>query len=183
MTTEDAECQDVLAFNIKFSQLTSTVPTHLTRRKLADRANFMLEELKEFGQAAGLTLVAELDDGGKAYFVVDEYGSQDLDLQADALIDLTYVAKGTGVMMGLPWKVLWDDVQRANMAKELGTTHRGYLMDVRKPKGWKGPQTSQILRDAGYRLEDFTTKRPGLITEVTVVDDDKCLDDACHRRA
>ena len=126
---EDYEYLDVKSFHIKFGQLASPEVRHLTRRKLLERASFMQEELDEFKLALE---------------------TQDLPLLADALIDLVYVAKGTAVMMGLPWAALWDDVQWANMAKVHGTTHRGNLVDVRKPPGWEGPKTLQILTKAGY---------------------------------
>jgi predicted HAD superfamily Cof-like phosphohydrolase len=177
----DREFKDVRDFHLKFNQIAADQPGHLTRRKLAERANFLLEELREFAQGAGLILLYNLETG-LVSFVVDEHGSQDLALQADSLIDLVYVAKGTAVMLGLPWQPLWDDVQRANMAKTLGLTHRGYLMDVKKPEGWQPPNTSEILYLAGYREADFSTKRPDLADEeVTIIDDDKCREDECHR--
>src|ERR1700743_1955821 len=52
--TDDAEMADVRAFSVKFKQLNATTPRHLTRRKLAERANFMFEELIEFAEASGL---------------------------------------------------------------------------------------------------------------------------------
>ena len=56
-------------------------------------------------------------------------------------------------MMGLPWQELWDDVQRANMAKERGTTKRGNVVDVMKPAGWQPPKTQEILVSHGYDPE------------------------------
>ncbi len=101
----------------------------MTKRKLVERVECLQEELTEFAQACE---------------------AQDLEAQADALVDLIYFALGTAVMLGLPWKQLWRDVQRANMAKERGETQRGHKVDVRKPAGWVPPQGLAILQRAGY---------------------------------
>lgn len=174
----DQEIFDVFKFHVKFRQILSAVPSFLTRRKAAERANFMLEELTEYGVAAGLTL--QYDYGSHKFkFVPDATLVPDMALQSDALIDLTYVAKGTGVMMGLPWYPLWKDVQRANMAKELGVTPRAlanpgqYLMDVGKPPGWEPPNTDAILADAGFT--------PGAFQTDGAHDEAKCLEDAIYR--
>lgn len=124
-----SHAEDVREFQEKFGQLLSTHPRHLTRRKLQERAECLLEELDEFKEAVE---------------------SQDLAAQADALVDLVYFALGTANMMGLPWQELWDDVHRANMAKERGVGKRGHLVDCIKPEGWKGPCTDEILKEHGY---------------------------------
>lgn len=120
---------DVKDFHKKFGLLAYDTPGLLTHRKLKERVEFLQEELNEF---------------------VEGCARQDLAEQADALVDLVYVAMGTAAMLGLPWEVLWDDVQRANMSKVRGVTHRGHAVDVTKPAGWIGPQTHQILRDFGF---------------------------------
>lgn len=124
-----SHAEDVRDFQEKFGQLLSTDPRHLTQRKLMERWEFLNEELEEFRLA------------------VD---TQDLAGQADALVDLVYVALGTANMLGLPWQDLWEDVHRANMAKERGVGKRGHLVDCIKPPGWKGPRTEDILREHGY---------------------------------
>lgn len=180
--TEDKELFDVRAFHHKFGQIDSAKPTHLTRRKLAERANFMLEELNEFAKAAGLVAVAingNVEVVGTIFRFEDCDGDQDMSLQADALVDLVYVAKGTAAMMGLPWAALWDDVQRANMAKVRGQTHRGNAFDVAKPPGWQGPKTLTILRQFGYGVIDFCS----LIRGSLRIDDTKCKDDPAEHRA
>lgn len=150
----DTEFVDVMKFHVKFGQLATAFPRHLTQRKLGERINFMFEELKEFAEAAGFRQdITHDEDSGRPniIFAIDDQNvPQDIALQADALVDLVYVAKGTAVMMGLPWEELWDDVQGANMRKVRGMTHRGNLMDVSKPPGWVGPRTMEILQAAGY---------------------------------
>lgn len=173
---EDLEFLEVKEFHEKFNQIVGAKPQHLTRRKLAERANFLFEELMEFANASSLLFTRD----GK--FIVDEIGpDQDMALQADALIDLVYVAKGTAVMMGLPWSELWVDVQRANMAKVLGETPRSkanpgqFLMDVTKPEGWTPPNTTEILNRNGYVR--------GLFTHGRVVNDNYCVDDKIYTDA
>lgn len=142
--------EDVAKFHEKFDLLRHTKPGRLTKRKLQERIEFMQEELNEFKAAAGLNFVpAQVGTFGGPEIWINK-GPQDLVQQADALVDLVYVALGTAVMMGLPWQALWDDVQRANMAKVRGATHRGHAVDVKKPKDWIPPQGDKILHEAGY---------------------------------
>lgn len=128
---EDPEYLDVRAFNQKFNMMVHDAPVMLSERLAQERRAHMQEELNEF---------------------MDASVARDINGMADALIDLVYFAKGTAVKMGLPWRALWDDVQRANMAKVPGITRRGPMFrhDVEKPEGWVGPQTAEILRTAGY---------------------------------
>jgi len=152
--TPSKEFQDVRDFHQKFELLCFDKPARLTKRKLVERVEFMLEELLEFAQSAGLDVQVARDEDGVWLRHVEPSLSveeQDMAGQADALVDLVYVALGTAVMLGLPWDWLWDDVQRANMAKVRGMTKRGHAVDVTKPPGWQGPQTQRILDLAGYR--------------------------------
>jgi predicted HAD superfamily Cof-like phosphohydrolase len=152
----DREIKDVKDFAVKFGQLNYDRPGHITNRKATERVQFLLEELIEltmgFGmliQVGGIVITtSSLRDGTITFLECD---TQDLGEQADALVDLVYVAKGTAIMLGLPWDMLWDDVQRANMAKVHGIGKRGHLMDAIKPAGWEPPITDEILKSAGYR--------------------------------
>lgn len=121
--------KDVQAMHRHFNITIHDKPTHLTARKLHERINFMQEELDEFNAAVN---------------------EQDMSEMADALIDLVIVAMGTAAMMGLPWKELFKDVHRANLAKVRGVGKRGHAVDLIKPEGWQGPLTKFILADAGY---------------------------------
>lgn len=144
------EFADVDAFHEKFQLLRFQKPGHLTKGKLRERIEFMQEELNEFIEGCGLVAITTTDSPGTPVLAYEDEGEQDLAKQADALVDLVYVALGTAVMLGLPWDWLWNDVQRANMAKVRGVTHRGHAVDVKKPEGWQGPQTERILNIAGY---------------------------------
>ncbi len=149
--TPSKEFQDVRDFHQKFELLCFDKPARLTKRKLVERVEFMQEELNEFIEGCGLITMENADSPGIPVLSYEDDGEQDLAKQADALVDLVYVALGTAVMLGLPWDWLWDDVQRANMAKVRGMTKRGHAVDVTKPPGWQGPQTQRILDLAGYQ--------------------------------
>lgn len=122
------EMEDMRSFYEKFKQPYATAPVwkydHL---RMGERERFMQEELDEFKTARENNDLAEM---------------------ADALIDLVYVTKGTALELGLPWENLWQDVQRANMAKVIGKTKRNISFDVAKPPGWEPPNTLQILMEA-----------------------------------
>lgn len=157
--TEDAEYLDVRAFQQKFGQLVGERPRFLTERKAVERIKFMGEELNEFVKGMNEKNILEM---------------------ADALVDLVYVAKGTAVMMGLPWRALWNDVHDANMSKVPGKTHRGDLVDVCKPAGWAEPVTGDIL-DA-YGFDDSAYCMAGADDEVHLIKDglEKAVDRGLH---
>lgn len=109
-------------------------PTEITPELLEFRTRFLKEELQEFTDAS---------------LVMDHAA------MADALIDLVYVAMGTAHFFGYPWQELWDDVQRANMAKERAAADgsnsaRQSAWDVVKPEGWVPPKTAEILAKHGF---------------------------------
>lgn len=175
---DDRECKMVSDFHVRFAQIVSYAPSHLTRRKLRERFVSMLEEVLEFGEACGLRVVDTVGDDIRpkdcGNYVVHAGSDYDYPTMVDSLVDLVYFAKGTAVMMGVPWAPLFDDVQRANMAKVPGITHRGFLMDVKKPEGWVGPQTQTILERYGYN--------PSLWVDASGYHDDaKAIDDPIHK--
>lgn len=125
--------EDVLAFHRKFDLPTPETPQLLDSRTFAYRADFLIEEVAEFAAA---------------------HNAGDLSGAADALVDIAYVALGTAIMMGLPWRDLWNEVQRANMLKVRGKSDgsdskRGSPLDVVKPPGWTPPDISAVLRKHG----------------------------------
>ena len=127
----DKEIQDVKAFREKFNMFINDRPQHVSQRMLMERIECMQEELNEFKLAVEAQNLAE---------------------QADALVDLVYFAKGTAIILGLTeaWPHLWDDVQRANMAKIRGVGKRGHMVDCVKPEDWQPPFTLTILITYGY---------------------------------
>lgn len=148
------EFADVGQFLTKFGMLQFDTPGHLSAGKLKERIELLQEELDEFIEAAGFKWSP--GHGYVEYDPIDNPGAQHLGNQADALVDLVYIALGTAHMLGLPWDWLWDDVQRANMAKVRGVKPgRDHAVDVIKPDGWLGPQTNRILELAGYKHADW----------------------------
>lgn len=133
------ELNDVREFHKKFSMVVGDKPGHLSERYISERIGLIEEEFNEFMTAVSTNDIAE---------------------QIDALIDMIYVIKGTLVALGISdtaWKILWDDVHRANMSKVRGVGPRGNKVDVVKPDDWVEPQTKKILRAAGYEwLKWFT---------------------------
>jgi len=147
------ESADVRACHEKFGILVSDEPSHLTMRKLRERIDFLQEELNEFKGACE---------------------GQDLAKQFDALLDMVYVAKGTGVMLGLPWSDGWREVQRANMSKVRGVGPRGHKVDLVKPVGWIAPRIEHVLERAGYAFETWThPTRPDAVFEGVCRDDEE----------
>lgn len=110
----------------------------------AGRPNLLDDDLYEFRHKF---LQEELDE------FMDAHRRADLADAADALIDLVYVAMGTAHFMGLPWQELWDEVQRANMAKvrsasaeeSAASSGRHHSFDVIKPPGWTPPNIEGVL--------------------------------------
>lgn len=62
--------------------------------------------------------------------------------QADALVDLVYIAIGNAIVQGIPWDPIWAAVHAANMRKEPDPTSAKL---VRKPVGWKAPDVATII--------------------------------------
>ena len=81
------------------------------------------------------------------------YEASDLPGVLDGLIDLVYVALGTGVCMGLPWAAAWEEVHRANMSKVRGANASRDLsthaVDLIKPPDWRPPDLDAVLRRVG----------------------------------
>lgn len=129
-------------------------PREVSEELIRFRANFMQEELHEFRNGAAI---------------------MDHEKMFDALLDLAYVVFGTAQLLGYPWQAGWDEVQRANMAKERclldhvfvqrdGVNQcmkcnqpkehhslRGSEFDVIKPAGWTSPALSPILEASGFK--------------------------------
>lgn len=125
--------RDVRDFGVKYGLPLSDDPHLLALADWRYRYGFLQEEMAETDQA---------------------YHEGDLAGVADGLIDLIYVAIGTLQLMGVPVAEGWNEVQRANMAKErvpsAEGSKRGHGWDVRKPAGWKPPDWDRVLRDATF---------------------------------
>ena len=132
-----SEQQEVYAFMEKFRVPMAIEPSFLDSKAFAFRANFMGEELNEFCQA---------------------HAKKDMHGCADALVDLAYVLHGTALMMGIPWCQIWNEVQRANMAKMRAVSKtqskRKSSLDVVKPEGWRGPDHTRALGEGPWPVFD-----------------------------
>ena len=79
----------------------------------------------------------ELDETKRAF------EQKDAPEMVDGIIDLCVFAIGTLEVFGVDANKAWDEVYRANMAKEVGIKEGRPnplgLPDLVKPEGWKGP--------------------------------------------
>jgi predicted HAD superfamily Cof-like phosphohydrolase len=114
------------------------------------RLRFLLEELGELCEGYGMKLDWVL--GGTPAAAPD----QDLAQIADALVDLSYVALGTGHLHSMPWAAMFDEVHRANMSKERATSvddprsTRRSALNVVKPAGFQPPDVGRVLQEHGW---------------------------------
>lgn len=119
---------DIYDFHTKFGFVFPKQPTELSKEMYNFRVKFMHEELKEYEDA--------IEEGN-------------LEKQFDALIDLVYVALGTGYLHGFPFARGWDEVHAANMRKERAdkntASDRGGTNDIIKPEGWQPPDLSKFV--------------------------------------
>lgn len=133
----DRETAMVQEFHKKFgvdkAQLVS--PGIMDHETFNFRAMFMKEELDEFSEA---------------------YCEGDIVKMFDALLDLTYVVKGTALLAGITstqWALGFDVVHNANIqktrAQSASESKRGSALDVIKPPGWEihkpEPKLKKIL--------------------------------------
>ena len=83
-------------------------------------------------------LPEELDETQRAAFIYE-----DPEEIVDGLIDLCVVAIGTLDAFGVDANAAWDEVLKANMAKEVGVKPERPnplgLPDLMKPEGWEPP--------------------------------------------
>lgn len=120
---------DVMAFHRKFGCATYIEPGAPPPNVQELRKKLMREELNE-------TEVAM------------EAGN--LEGVADGLADLIYVAIGTALAYGIDLRPVWNEVQRANMAKEGGGRREdGKIL---KPEGWVAPDIKTALTEG--RLDE-----------------------------
>lgn len=109
---------------------TPAAPRLLSQERQTWSENFLQEELDEFRKA---------------------YAEGNLPDAVDALVDTVYVAIGRLLEMGVPPTEAWDPVQRANLAKERGRTHRGVDTDAAKPEGWMPPDHETLMKNLALR--------------------------------
>lgn len=92
----------------------------------------------------------------------DAISGEDLEDTVDAILDLTYVALGALVEMGVSPLPVFEVVHEANMLKHAGTVDRrpenaGH--DAVKPEGWKPPNLAPYLTVTRADLDDVLFAR------------------------
>ncbi len=129
---------DVHEFHQKF-ELPCRKPGETFQRDIVlFRLSFLLEELQELSSALN---------------------NDNIEEATDALVDLIYVAAGTGEILSLPLKSAWNEVHKANMKKikisSSKESKRGSIIDIAKPSGWKPPDIFKYLdaKDRKMRLK------------------------------
>jgi predicted HAD superfamily Cof-like phosphohydrolase len=156
---------DVMQFQRKFGIPENREPGFLPDSRMAERLNFLLEELKELANACGYFL----DDGKDGALDIkfkkfsNHQSAEDLEKAIDGLVDLVYVALGTAAQMGLGgltpvnargrspiiWWEAWRRVHAANMQKvrvtDVSQSKRGSPYDCVKPPGWVAPTFGDLL--------------------------------------
>ena len=118
---------DILSFHVKLNQpAIPKAPMFLSKSRFNFRHKHLQEELLEMFNAQNDNNLSEVVDG---------------------LIDLTYIAIGTLIEMGVNPSIAFSEIHRANMAKKPGMTSRGEVKDAMKPEGWMPPDIESTLRN------------------------------------
>lgn len=106
--------------------------------KLKEHPQSLSEEEREFRIVCLNEEVQEFED------------AVTLEEEIDAMIDLTVFALGTLERMGVHFQPHWNEVRRANMAKELcqsaSESKRNFAIDLKKPKDWVAPDHHRVLK-------------------------------------
>lgn len=147
--------RDVDQFMEKFGQSYSGVPRALPTGLAQFREDFMREELDEYVKhTRHLQALLDTFDGLLAPADNAEIAAQ-LEEQLDGIIDLLYVAIGTGRLHGFNLREAWRRVHVANMKKEKVASRdqstRHSLFDVRKPPGWEKPSHIDLVEGHAHR--------------------------------
>lgn len=163
-TTSAPMTADIAAFHQKFTGLGEhrpAGPQELDDELALFRIGFMVEELAEYAAHSGFAGIArtlnelhELIKSKSQWLCRRNEGGRDLEMQFDSLIDLVYVALGTAYHHGVDFDEGWRRVHAANMRKVLAKTaedsKRGYRFDVVKPKSWRPPDLSDLVKVRDY---------------------------------
>ena len=128
------EFYEVKKFQEAFGHPTSDFPIVMEEERAKKRYLWMSEELNEFLAASK---------------------NKDIVEQADAMIDVIYLALGTLVEMGVEPDELFKIVQHANMSKLWadGKPHYNDMGKVVKPEGWEDPhkKLELAIKKMSYR--------------------------------
>ncbi len=87
--------------------------------------------------------------------------AETLEGQLDALVDLTYVALGRILEMGISPSLAFDAVHEANMTKKPGVnpSRPNVEQDAVKPEDWQSPDFAKALAASTATLDDWDTQK------------------------
>ena len=158
--------REVWKFHDKFGATIGHAPG-LRDTRLA--ALLIMEEAVETCAAMGYDVKASIDFGGElgnpasqtskedpAQTVVEfhkTFETPDFIESIDGICDLIFVALGAAVRFGIDIEPFFNEVSRANLAKEGGTTRADGK--VLKPTGWQPPDHETILINAERNWQRF----------------------------
>ena len=126
--------------------------------------------LSFFANSTTIIHLLEADDYNEAISIlnalimhfIDGHANNNIEQCRQALLVMAYNCLRIAATMGVyynAWEEFWNDVQRANMAKERATSveqsKRKSTLDVIKPLLWEKPKTEEILskyNDATVRV-------------------------------
>lgn len=157
MSVNNTLFEDIISFHTKYQLDVEMKPRELPKDLSLFRIGFMIEELAEYAQSSGYTNLSrqlnELHESIKdenSWLTRRNEGGRCLETQFDSLIDLVYVAIGTSYLHGVDFDEGWRRVHEANMKKvrveNASDSKRGSTYDVVKPRGWKPPDLSDLVK-------------------------------------
>lgn len=129
-----------------------TTPMPLNKKRLTARIDHIKEELGE---------MVDADE--------EDLNEQILENQADAFVDIIYLALGGLVEMGVLPGPVFDEVHEANMKKRRGSVEKrpgadGY--DAVKPEGWEPPDLTPYFAITKNDVKTYCYLSP-VLREVT----------------
>jgi len=129
-------------FHEAFGLMVRHTPNAGSHEERALRVRLMLEEALEFANAAGV--IVTCSTGGR----VDNLAPLTIRASEVQQPDLTAMAHGTAVQLGIPLLPVLSEVHAANMRK-LGADGKPIINargKVRKPEGWRPADVGAVLK-------------------------------------
>jgi predicted HAD superfamily Cof-like phosphohydrolase len=145
VATAADDFQDVLDFHLKLKPEHPRALPGLPRAELGALVFRLVDEECNAELLPALMELAEyasdVEDGVRE--LDDEWFRAKLAEAADGAADLKYVLNGAMLAYGVDLRPVWDEVQRANMAKEGGS--RRPDGKILKPEGWVPPGVAGVI--------------------------------------
>ena len=146
---------DVIEFNKKVINLEPT--ECLNEERLAWFKGVINEELGEF-ETANKKYSEKLNDTSLFGSLSEDELLEIKAEMADAIIDLLYFAYGRLFEIGITeveFNYMWQEIQKANMAKVKGNKGRGSDDDAVKPEDWQAPEKKFLNIMKGRRVTNL----------------------------